>query len=93
LRADRALTSDEVTTYSELVRTADLCSGGHTGVDGRPADAVLESLMTNCPDGGVAILVTSGNPTFKTNERRRHLLDRLHTLEDGLRKSAAPAPK
>ena len=92
LREERALTSDEVKTYSELVPTADLCGGGHTGVDGRPVDAVLETLMTNCPDGRVAVLVTSGNPTFKANERRRQLLDRLHALEDGLRKSA-PQPK
>jgi len=90
VRAERALTPQEVRAYSDLLRTVDLCGGGHMGIDGRAGDGVLETLTTRCSEGSVAILVTSGNPTFNTNESRRQLLDRLHSLEEELRKSATP---
>ena len=90
VRAERALTRQEVADYSSLSRSSDLCGGGATGVDGRAGDAVLETLMTTCSDGLVAVLVTSGNPTFDTNKSRRQLLARLYSLEAELRKSAAP---
>lgn len=45
-----------------------------------------------CSEGNVAVLVTSGNPTFEANGARRDLLNRLHVLEEQLRK-AAPLPK
>jgi hypothetical protein len=92
LRAERTLAAHEVTAFSALVRTSGLCNAGHTGRDGRAGDGVLETLMTNCPEGRVAVLVTSGNPTFSENDARRQLLDRIHALEDELRKSA-PSPK
>ncbi len=92
LRAERALTPQEVTTFSALMRGSDLCSGGHTGRDTRAVDGVLETLMAGCSEGHVAVLVTSGNPSFAANDARRQLLDRLHALEDELRK-AAPPPK
>ena len=90
VRAERALTRQEVAVYFSLSRSSDLCSGGATGLDGREGDGMLETLMTRCSDGRVAVLVTSGNPTFDANKSRRQLLDRLYSLEQELRKSAAP---
>ena len=92
LRAERLLTLQEVTAFSALVRAGDLCSGGHIGRDTRASDGALETLLTACPKGQVAVLVTSGNPTFQTNDPRGQLLARLHAIEDELRK-AAPPPK
>ena len=90
LRAERALTREEIAVLSTLARASDLCVGGHTGRDGRAVDGVLETLLTTCQDGLVAILVTSGNPTFSTSDARRQLLDYLRALEEQLRKSAPP---
>jgi hypothetical protein len=53
-------------------------------------DRELETLQTNCLDGSVAVLVTSGNPTFKAQGARRQLITRLYAMEEELRKSAAP---
>ena len=92
LRAERELVPGEATGLSTLVGASDLCSGGHTGLDNRPNDGVLETLTTACPEARVAILVTSGNPTFSSNDARRRLLERMHALEAELQK-AAPPPK
>jgi hypothetical protein len=89
LHADRTLTPGEVKAVSALVAASDLCGGGHTGRDERPGDGVLETLQTTCLDGSVAVLVTSGNPTFKAQGARRQLIGRLYAMEDELRKSAA----
>ena len=89
---ERSLVAQEVTVFSDLVAKSELCGGGHIGKDSRQLDGVLETLMTECAGGGVAVLVTSGNPTFATNGARRQLLERIRTLEDELRKSAS-APK
>ena len=89
LHADRTLTPDEAKAVSALVGASDLCGGGHTGRDERAGDGVIETLQTNCLDGGVAVLVTSGNPTFKAQGARRQLIGRLYAMEDELRKSAA----
>jgi hypothetical protein len=90
LHADRTLTPDEVKAVSALVAASDLCGGGHTGRDERAGDGELETLQTNCLDGNVAVLVTSGNPTFTAQGARRQLIGRLYAMEDELRKSAAP---
>lgn len=87
---DRKLTSAEVKTFADLVSASSLCSGGHLGQDTRASDGMLETLLTNCAAGQVAVLVTSGNPTFKTDGARRQLLERLHAIEQELRKSAPP---
>jgi hypothetical protein len=52
------------------------------------SDGVLETMMTNCSDDRVAVLVTSGNPTFRTNNARRRLLERIHALEAQLQEIA-----
>ena len=92
LHAERTLAPQEVAALSALVRTSDLCGGGHIGRDGRAHDAELETLMTRCSEGRVAVLVTTDNSTFNDYNARRQLLDRLHALEDELRR-AAPVPK
>ena len=92
LRAERELTPQEAAEFPALVAAGKLCSGGHLGRDDTASDGILETLQTRCSEGDVAVLVTSGNPTFKTNDARRGLLDRLHILEEQLRK-AAPLPK
>jgi hypothetical protein len=92
LRAERQLTPQEAGEFPALVAAGKLCSGGHLGRDDTASDGILETLQTRCSEGDVAVLVTSGNPTFKTNDARRGLLDRLHILEEQLRK-AAPLPK
>jgi hypothetical protein len=92
LHAQRPLTPQEVAAVSALVRAGDLCSGGHIGRDTRASDGELETLLTACSKGHVAVLVTSGNPTFQTNDARRQLLARLHAVEAELQK-AAPLPK
>ena len=84
LAAERTLTPQEVTTFATLVRQSDLCGGGHIGYDGRGVDVPLETLMGNCAQGGVAILVTGANRTFEENDARRQLLARLHALEKEL---------
>ena len=90
LHAERPLTPQEAAAMSALVRAGDLCSGGHIGRDTRASNGELETLLTACSKGHVAMLVTSGNPTFQANDARRQLLDRLHALEDELRKAARP---
>jgi hypothetical protein len=92
LRAERALTPQEAADFPTLVAAGNLCSGGHIGRDDTALDGILETLQTRCSEGNVAVLVTSGNPTFKANRARRDLLDRLHILEEQLRKTA-PLPK
>lgn len=89
LRAERTFTEADVTRLATLARASDLCTGGHTGTDARADDGELETLMTNCSEGRVAMLVTSGNPTFANNPRRQ-LLEHLHALEAELRKAAQP---
>lgn len=89
LFAQRALSAQEVQELSKLASASELCSGGHLGQDGRSGDGVLETLLTTCREGQVAVLVTSGNPTFKASGARRQLLDRLDALEAELRKSTS----
>ena len=88
LSAERALTSQEATELPALVVASDLCTSGYIGRDDTASDGILETLQTRCPGGNVAVLVTSGNPTFKTNDARRRLLDRLHIVEEDLRRGA-----
>jgi len=73
LHAERALAQPEVTQLVALARASDLCTGGHTGTDTRGSDGELETLMTNCSESRVAVLVTSGNPTFRKYNARRKL--------------------
>jgi len=47
--------------------------------------------MTNCSESRVAVLVTSGNPTFREYNARRKLLDQLQALEAELHKAARPS--
>ena len=91
LTAERMLTPKETVEYPALVAAGRLCSGGHLGRDETPTDGMLETLQTRCSGNEVAVLVTSGNPTFKTDDARRVLLERLYVLEAELRK-AAPRP-
>lgn len=91
LRAERSLTPQEAAALTALVRAADLCGGGHIGRDARAVDGELETLLTACANGQVAVLVTSGNPTFQANDARRQLLARLHAVESQLLKAAAPS--
>ena len=88
LSAERALSSPEAKDLPPLVMASDLCTLGHTGRDDTASDGIFETLQTRCPGGNVAVLVTSGNPTFTTNDARRRLLDRLYILEEDLRRSA-----
>ena len=90
LHADRALTPREAADFSTLVSESDLCSGGNIGRDERAGDGVLETLMTTCQGSRVAVLVTSGNPTFTSNDARRRLLERIHALEADLHKAGQP---
>ena len=92
LATERALVAEELTAFGDLVARSELCGGGHIGKDTRAGDGFLETLMTECAGGSVAVLVTSGNPTFATEGARRQLLERIRSLEDELRKSAS-APK
>ena len=91
LHAERALAQPEVTQLVALARASDLCTGGHTGTDTRGGDGELETLMTNCSESRVAVLVTSGNPTFHEYNARRKLLERIYALEGELHKAAQPS--
>ena len=86
-RRDRSLASQDVAAFADLVAKSELCIGGHIGTDRRAVDGHLETLMTGCAGGTVAVLVTSGNPTF-ANGARRELLELIRSREDELRKSA-----
>jgi len=90
LRTERTLTRTEISDVSALAGASDLCSGGHVGRDETALDGELETLMTRCRDNRVAVLVTSGNPTFSSNDARRRLLERMHALDAELLKSALP---
>ena len=89
LSAERALTSQEATELPALVVASDLCgSAGHIGRDDTASDGIFETLQTGCSGGTVAVVVSSGNPTFERSGARRTLLDRLYSLEKDLRKNA-----
>jgi hypothetical protein len=92
LSAERALTSKEAAELPALVAASDLCGSGHIGRDDTASDGILETLQTRCPGGTVAVVVTSGNPTFQPDGARRSLLDRLYSLEKDLQRKA-PEPK
>ena len=92
LSSERALTSKEAVELPALVAASELCGSGYIGRDDTASDGILETLQTRCPGETVAVVVTSGNPTFQPAGARRSLLDRLYSLEKDLQRKA-PEPK
>ena len=88
LLQERALTSEEANRLLVLARESSLLAGGNVGTDMTPSDGIFETLKVT-ESGQTAVLVTSGNSTFK-NGSRRNLLDLLHTLLNELIKDAKP---
>ena len=74
------LTAAERSRLFELARAANLFVGGHLGVDASANDAPFERLEVRGDTNVIAILVTSGNPTFAADGPRRELLTTLHRL-------------
>jgi hypothetical protein len=80
----RRITADESEEMRQLYDAAKLFDGGYDGVDLTANDGPFEFLIVRY--GHAAVLVTSGNPTFRSGPRKE-LLNWLQRLEAALRKS------
>jgi hypothetical protein len=85
----RRITVDESEELRQLYDAAKLFDGGQDGVDLTERDGPFEFLIVR--RGHAVVLVTSGNPTFRSGPRKE-LLNWLQKLEGGLRKSGQTEP-
>ena len=76
VEASRSLTTAESATLTEIVRSANLYSGGYAGSWGQQAnDGTSQRLEVDscCNPGRRAVLVIDDNPTFASGSRRELL--------------------
>lgn len=87
LQGSVKLSGGDAVSLRELVRAADLYSGGHVGEDRTPGDGTVELLRVRPGAGGPAVvLVVSGNKTFEAEGPRSALLQALRDIESRVSK-------
>jgi hypothetical protein len=83
LTGRQELTRPDVQKLMELLQRSRLFSGDYAGADSTPADGVFETLKVTV-GAQTAVIVTSGNPSFKTDASRAELLALMTSLERAL---------
>ena len=84
LKQEQSLTPLEMTEFLSLVEQSDLYGGDYAGIDTTAVDGHFETLKVWTTSGRIAIVVTSGNPTFSGATARGRLLEKLRAKEKEL---------
>ena len=89
VNVETALQEEAGSRLRQLATAADLYGGKVVGRDSTASDGIYETLRVTNSQGETAVLVTSGNRSFKEGARKE-LLDELRKIEQGLRERARP---
>lgn len=90
IQAEQALSESEVRAWLDWLQAAEPFDASPIGVDPRPRDGCLTTLIVGRKSRSVA-LVTSGNPQFESDGPRHRLVKELESLHRTLFKQALEA--